>query len=307
LPDPAVPSVLRSTLSKHGFHPRKKLGQNFLVDANIAKKIISAANLFHRDVVVEIGPGAGALTRYLAKVVRTVIAVEIDRNLLPVLAETAGDLHNVKIIMGDALKVDFDKLVREKTGLDFTRGKYKVLGNLPYYISTPLIMRLLTGGFHLHSLVVMVQKEVAERITAVPGGKDYGILSVAVQFFTVPELVYKVPRTVFIPPPKVDSAIVRMRMREKPAVRVGSEEVFFAVVRAAFGKRRKTLANALQDVYPGLTKPARKKLLAEAGINPERRGETLNLIEFAAVADVLYYNFFAHVERRSGSEFYQPN
>lgn len=320
MPDPTSPSVLRSILAKHSFRPRKGLGQNFLVDANIVQKILSAADLSHRDVVVEIGPGVGALTKYLAKAVKKVIAVEIDRDLLPILAETITGLENVEVVLGDALKVNFDKMVREKTGLNFSAGGdaaagdirnvnsahntdqggfgsckgnrsmagYKVLGNLPYYISTPLIMHLLTGSFHLHSLVMMVQKEIAERITAVPGGKDYGILSVAVQFYTVPELVHKVPRTVFIPPPKVDSAVVKMYVREKPAVSVRDDNIFFAVVRAAFGKRRKTLVNALADVCPALSKTARKKLLTDAGVDPERRGETLNLAEFAALADALY-------------------
>ncbi|SHF12501.1 dimethyladenosine transferase [Desulforamulus putei DSM 12395] len=283
------PSAVREIIRAHGFKVRKALGQNFLMDANIIEKIIQSAHLTDRDLVFEIGPGLGALTRRLARSAGTVIAIELDVNLLPILQETLADFPNARVVHGDALKVDFDRLAREQTGGAFgQQGKrYKLVANLPYYITTPILMHLLTGGFNLERLVVMIQKEVADRLQASPGGKDYGSLSVAVQYYTVPEMVARVPKTVFYPAPDVDSAVIRLTRREVPPVKVTSEELFFKVVRAAFGQRRKTLLNSLTG--SGLAdRETWLEVLAEAGIEPARRGETLSLQEFAHLANVFH-------------------
>ncbi|CCO08579.1 16S rRNA (adenine(1518)-N(6)/adenine(1519)-N(6))-dimethyltransferase RsmA [Desulforamulus hydrothermalis] len=280
------PSAVREIIRAHGFKVRKALGQNFLLDANIIEKIVQAAELSREDLVFEIGPGLGTLTRRLARSAGQVIAVELDTNLLPILAETLADFPNTRVVHGDALQADFDKLAGEYAGGIFGqpgRG-YKLVANLPYYITTPLLMHLLTGGFNLQCLVVMMQKEVADRLLAPPGGKDYGSLSVAVQYYTVPEVVARVPKTVFFPAPEVDSAVVRLTRRAVPPVQVTSEALFFKVVRAAFGQRRKTLLNSLTG--SGLA--AREnwlQVLAAAGIDPARRGETLTMQEFAALAN----------------------
>lgn len=280
------PSAVRKIIQAHGFKVRKALGQNFLMDANIIEKIVRFADLTEQDLTFEIGPGLGVLTRRLARSAGRVIAVELDQNLLPILQETLADFPNAEVVHGDALKVDFDRLAEERTAGVFGRQgkKYKLVANLPYYITTPLLMHLLTNGFNLERLVVMMQREVADRLQASPGGKDYGSLSVAVQYYTVPEIVVRVPKTVFYPAPDVDSAVVRLTKREAPPVDVTSEELFFKVVRAAFGQRRKTLLNSLTG--SGLA--AREtwlEVLSKTGIDPARRGETLSLQEFADLAN----------------------
>lgn len=289
MPEFASPAEVRNILGRHGISPKKSLGQNFLVDPNIADKIISAADLDKTDLVVEIGPGLGALTARAARLAGRVIALELDHRLLPVLAETLQGLGEIEIIQGDALETNYDQLAEEKTGGAFGRhGKqYKLLANLPYYITSPLLLHLLLGRFNFSVILVMIQLEVADRLTAGPGTKDYGSLSVIVQYFTEPKILFRVPRTVFLPSPGVDSAVVRLVVRPKPAVAVQDEEFFFKVVRGAFGQRRKILLNALSAAGLGVSRENCLAALRMAGIDQRRRGETLNLAEFSSLADSL--------------------
>lgn len=273
------------------FRYRKRWGQNFLQDENIVRKIIAAAELSPADVVVEIGAGAGVLTRTLAKNAGLVIAVEIDRRLQPVLSRALNHLPNVEIIFQDALALDFDGLVKEKLSVRGRAGEggaYKIVGNLPYAITTPLLFHLLPGNFSL--LLIMVQLEVARRLVAGPASKDYGILSIAIQYYTAPEILFRVPRTVFYPRPVVDSAVVRLKRREKPAVEVPDEDLFFRLVRGAFGQRRKTICNALagSPAAPVLGRETWRQILQAAGIDPGRRGESLSMEEFAVLANVTW-------------------
>lgn len=283
------PVAVRDILNRYRLACRKSRGQNFLIDHNIAAKIVAAADLSPADLVVEIGPGLGALTTRAAGLAGRVLGVEIDRGFLLPLEEVLAGLQNVLVIQGDALEIDFDRLVQEQTEGVFGReGKrYKLLANLPYYITSPLLMRLLHEHYNLSLMVIMVQLEVAARLVAMPGSKDYGALSVAVQFFAEVKLLFRVPKTVFFPVPAVDSAVVRLVMRQRPAVPVQDEKTFFKVVRAAFGKRRKTLLNALATSDLGVDKELLKTVLRSCGINPDRRGETLCLAEFARLTDSL--------------------
>ncbi|OAT82965.1 16S rRNA (adenine(1518)-N(6)/adenine(1519)-N(6))-dimethyltransferase RsmA [Desulfotomaculum copahuensis] len=283
----ATPSAVRAVLEKYNVHLRRSLGQNFLVDANIVRKIAAAAGLEKDDLVFEIGPGTGVLTGVLATEAGRVVALEIDRSLLPVLAETLAGLDNVTVLHRDAMQADLDELAAAAAP-DAAGRPYKLVANLPYYITTPLIMRLLEKRFNISRLVVMVQLEVAARLAAAPGGKDYGALSVAVQYYTEPEMLFRVPRTVFLPRPEVDSAVVRLERRPAPAVAVPDEELFFALVRGAFGQRRKTAGNALagSGVMPGWSRAQWEQALSAAGIALGRRGETLGLAEFAALCRV---------------------
>ena len=280
------PSIVREIIQAHGFKVRKALGQNFLMDANIIEKIVAAAELTDQDLAFEIGPGLGVLTRRMARSASQVIAVELDTHLLPILQETLAEYPNASVVHGDALKVDFDKLAEDRTDGVFGQGgkSYKLVANLPYYITTPLLIHLISSGFNLERLVVMMQKEVADRLQASPGGKEYGSLSVLVQYYTLPEIVTKVPKTVFYPAPEVDSAVIRLTRRKTPPVQVANEELFFKVVRAAFGQRRKTLINSLTG--SGLAdKETWQEVLSNAGIDSARRGETLSLEEFAVLAN----------------------
>ncbi|MFZ5632192.1 MAG: 16S rRNA (adenine(1518)-N(6)/adenine(1519)-N(6))-dimethyltransferase RsmA [Bacillota bacterium] len=280
------PSAVRKLLESYNFRCRKSMGQNFLVDANIVNKIISSALLDEDDTVVEIGPGLGVITRAAAMKAKGVVALELDRGLLPILEDTLKDLSNVSIVAGDAMEADLDAVVSSaRAGYS---GPYKLIANLPYYITTPLIMRLLTGGFNISLCVIMVQQEVAERIAALPGGKEYGALSVAVQYYTEARCLFRVPATVFYPRPEVDSAVVRLLRRPKPAVGVPDEDLFFKVVRGSFGQRRKTLLNALGKVFNNIPREKLGKLLQAAGIDPGRRGETLSLTEFARITREIY-------------------
>jgi 16S rRNA (adenine1518-N6/adenine1519-N6)-dimethyltransferase len=286
--DPALPSVVKDLLQRHQFRIKKKFGQNFLIDGNIISKILSAADLNNMDIVVEIGPGVGALTYRLAKVAKQVFAVEIDRTVLPLLTETLEGLENVALIEADALKINFDRLVQERTGN--LAGGYKVVANLPYYITTPLIMHLLEGHSGVRKIIVMVQEEVARRLTASPGTKDYGALTVAANYYAAVEMAFKVPRTVFLPRPEVDSAVVSMTVREIPAVNVINQHIYFALVKATFQQRRKTLLNALSSMDKDLPKDRWLGILRQADIDPVRRGETLNIQEFARLADAYTIN-----------------
>ncbi|QDR83272.1 16S rRNA (adenine(1518)-N(6)/adenine(1519)-N(6))-dimethyltransferase RsmA [Sporomusa termitida] len=271
----AQKDVTLHILKTFGIHMSKRLGQNFLIDSNVVAGIVAAAKLTPGDAVLEIGPGIGTLTQGLAEAGAAVTAIELDRRLLDVLAKTLAGYDNVKVIHGDILKIDISREINQE--------KYKVVANLPYYITTPIIMKFLEDRLPIDILVTMVQKEVAERMVAVPGGKDYGALSVAVQYYTQPEIMFLVPPRSFIPAPAVESAVIRCTVRSEPPIQVASEKMFFRVVKAAFAQRRKTLANSLKA--GGLDKDEIIQVLEQAGIDGRRRGEQLSLAEFAAIAN----------------------
>jgi 16S rRNA (adenine1518-N6/adenine1519-N6)-dimethyltransferase len=286
--DIAMPSQVKALMAKHHLRCRKSLGQNFLVDGNIVNKIVGSVGLAGDDTVVEIGPGLGVLTRVAAEAAGKVMAVEIDRNLVSVLGETLSGLDNVEVVNRNALEVDFDRLVYGDRAGAGANKPYLILANLPYYITTPLILHILNGGFNYKLMVIMIQQEVARRLDASPGGKDYGALTVAVGYHARVEYLFRVPPTVFIPRPEVDSAVVRLSRREKPAVDVMDEKLFFKVVRGAFGQRRKTILNALGSAFQSPGREALAGILNDSGIDPGRRGETLSLEEFAGVTNRLY-------------------
>jgi 16S rRNA (adenine1518-N6/adenine1519-N6)-dimethyltransferase len=282
------PAHVDALLRRHGLRPRKRWGQNFLIDRNTLTNVMRAAQVDADDAILEIGPGLGTLTRELALSARRVVAVEIDPLLEAILrAETLADLANVEVIRADALEMDLSELLGSGATADAPQARrWKAVANIPYYITTPLIERLLAMKGRLERIVLMVQREVAGRLTAAPGSEEYGSLSVFVQYHTVPEVTARVSRNAFLPPPAVDSAIVRLRIRDQPAVTVRDESLFFQVVRAAFGQRRKTLLNALSTVS-GLAREGAGSALAAAGIAPARRGETLALADFARLADAV--------------------
>ncbi|MCZ8517538.1 16S rRNA (adenine(1518)-N(6)/adenine(1519)-N(6))-dimethyltransferase RsmA [Paenibacillus filicis] len=283
--DIASPKRTNDLLRKHNLTLKKSLGQNFLVDPNILNKIVSAADLDASKGALEIGPGIGALTQQLAKIAGRVVAVEIDQRLLPLLQETLEGYPQATVVLGDVLKVDLRALIKEQfQGV----SKISVVANLPYYVTTPILMKLLEEKLPLEHIVVMIQKEVADRMAAPPGGKDYGSLSIAVQYYCEPEIVTIVPHTVFIPQPNVDSAVIKLTVRERPPVEVEDEAFFFDVVQASFTQRRKTIYNNLAAKYfTKETKPQLEGLLHEAGIEPSRRGETLSMEEYARLSRVL--------------------
>ncbi|OME86403.1 MULTISPECIES: 16S rRNA (adenine(1518)-N(6)/adenine(1519)-N(6))-dimethyltransferase RsmA [Paenibacillus] len=284
--DISTPRRTKEIISRHGFSFKKSLGQNFLIDQNILYKIVEAAGLDEDKGALEIGPGIGALTEKLAQTAGTVTAVEIDQRLIPILREVLEPYENVKVHHGDVLKVDLHELFRQ----DFAGvSKVSVVANLPYYVTTPILMKLLEEKLPLENIVVMIQKEVAERMAAAPGSKDYGSLSIAVQYYSEPKLVCIVPHTVFIPQPNVASAVIRLAVREQPPVSVEDEGFFFEVVQASFAQRRKTIANNLKSrFFPGEGRERLEQLLKEAGIEPSRRGETLSIEEYARLSNILY-------------------
>lgn len=282
--DVASPKRTRELIEKYGFSFKKSLGQNFLIDQNILQKIVSAAGLDKTKGALEIGPGIGALTQRLAAAAGAVTAVEIDDRLIPILRDVLADSPHVHIEHGDVLKLDLRKLMADRfEGMDGV----SVVANLPYYVTTPILMKLLEEKLPLEHIVVMIQKEVAERMAARPGGKEYGSLSVAVQYYSVPELVCMVPHTVFIPQPNVDSAVIKLTVRNKPAVTVADEAHFFRTVQACFAQRRKTLYNNLTAFVGKQRRELLGPLLDGLNINPSRRGETLSLEEFAALSGAL--------------------
>lgn len=252
---------------------KKHLGQNFLYNPSILKRIIEVAKLDHDDLVVEIGPGPGTLTRLLAEKVEMVIAIELDDKLYERLKAGLAVYNNIEFILGDALAYPYENL-----------PAFKVVANIPYYITTPIIFRLLETKNNLKSMTLTVQKEVAERIAANPGGKDYGVLSIMVQYYAMPALKFIIPKEAFKPVPKVDSAVIQLKMREKPAVGVRDENIFFSVVKTAFSQRRKMLSNSLKGLNPDAG-----KWLDRAGIDPKRRPETLSIEEFATLANTFDY------------------
>ncbi|MFM9281700.1 16S rRNA (adenine(1518)-N(6)/adenine(1519)-N(6))-dimethyltransferase RsmA [Paenibacillus jiagnxiensis] len=283
--DIATPRRTKEIIQRHGFSFKKSLGQNFLIDQNILQKIVDAAGLDETKGALEIGPGIGALTERLARSAKRVTAVEIDQRLLPILDEVLAPYDRVRVRHGDVLKLDLKGVFAE----DFADvDKVSVVANLPYYVTTPILMKLLEDKLPLENIVVMIQKEVAERMAASPGSKDYGSLSIAVQYYSEPELVCIVPHTVFIPQPNVESAVIRLRVRPKPPVQVPDEQHFFEVVQAAFAQRRKTIANNLKSrFFTKENKDALEPLLRSAGIEPSRRGETLSIGEFARLSTLL--------------------
>ncbi|KXG74143.1 16S rRNA (adenine(1518)-N(6)/adenine(1519)-N(6))-dimethyltransferase RsmA [Thermotalea metallivorans] len=278
------PKVTKEIVERYGFKFSKSLGQNFLIDENILYKIIDGAEISKEDGVIEIGPGIGTLTQVLAERAGKVVAVEIDKNLLPILEETLREADNVEVIHQDVLKLDLHGLIRDK----FEGKPVKVIANLPYYVTTPIIMKFLEERIPVSSMVVMIQKEVADRMQAKPGTKDYGALSVAVQYYCEPRMITKVPKSVFIPQPKVESTVIQLKVLENPKVKVKDERLLFDIVRAAFGKRRKTLLNALSSSNLGLDKEKIKEILSKSNIQEERRGETLTIEEFAYLADCIF-------------------
>lgn len=267
--------VTNHILHRFKLRADKKLGQNFLIDENIVRNIVAAAELSDKDTVLEVGPGIGTLTQGLAESGAAVVAVELDKRLLPVLDTTLEGYDNVRIVNGDILQVD----IMQTVGVD----EFKVCANLPYYITTPIIFALLEKRLPMERLVAMVQKEVAERMAAKPGGKDYGALSVAIQYYTEPEIAFIVPPSSFIPAPSVDSAVIVCKHREKPPVEVCDEALFFRVVKAAFSLRRKMLNNSLKNM--GIKGEQVAKWLELAGVDGKRRAETLSLEDFAALTN----------------------
>lgn len=272
-------------IQKYQFRFQKKYGQNFLIDPHVLEKIIAEARITKEDCVIEIGPGIGTMTQYLAESAGEVIAIEIDKNLIPVLEETLSAYENVTIINEDVLKLDIAKLVEEKN-----QGKpIKVVANLPYYITTPIVMGLLESRVPLHSITIMVQKEVADRMQEGPGSKDYGALSLAVQYYARPEIVANVPPNCFIPRPNVGSAVIRLTRHEKPPVEVKDERFMFDLIRASFNQRRKTLVNGLGNATKlNLKKEQITEALETLGLSPTIRGEALCLEQFAMLSNLLY-------------------
>ena len=271
-------------IKKYEFCFQKKFGQNFLIDGHVLDKIIAGAGVTKDDMVLEIGPGIGTMTQYLAEAAGKVVAVEIDRTLLPILQETLADYDNVKVIHADVLSLDLEKLVQEENG-----GRpIKVVANLPYYITTPIIMALFEQHVPLANVTVMVQKEVAARMKSGPGSKDYGALSLAVQYYAEPYIVANVPCNCFMPRPNVDSAVIRLTRYEEPPVQVKDEKMLFKIIRASFNQRRKTLQNGLNNSSElNFTKDQIAAAIAEAGFSPSVRGEALTLEQFAQLADLL--------------------
>lgn len=279
-------SVTKAVLERHGFTFKKSFGQNFLTDTNILQKIVDTAEIDDQVNVIEIGPGIGALTEFLAERAAEVMAFEIDHRLVPILADTLRDFDNVTVVNEDILKVDLAQHIQNFKNPDLP---IKVVANLPYYITTPILMHLIESGIPFSEFVVMMQKEVADRISAQPNTKAYGSLSIAVQYYMTAKVAFIVPRTVFVPAPNVDSAILKMVRRPEPAVEVEDESFFFKVSKASFTHRRKTLWNNLTG-YFGKTEEVKDKLtkaLDQAGLSPSVRGEALSLEEFASLADAL--------------------
>ena len=271
-------------IQKYEFMFQKKFGQNFLIDTHVLEKIISAAGITKNDCVLEIGPGIGTMTQYLAENAGHVVAVEIDRNLIPILKETLADYDNVTVINEDILRVDIKALAEEYNG-----GKpIKVVANLPYYITTPIIMGLFESGVPIDNITVMVQKEVADRMKEGPGSKDYGALSLAVQYYAEPEIVANVPPNCFIPRPNVGSAVIRLTRHKEMPVEVKDPALMFKIIRASFNQRRKTLQNGLGNA-PELpyTKEQIAAAIAEMGLTPTIRGEASSLAQFAQLSDIL--------------------
>lgn len=275
------PKYVKEIIEKYGFRFSKSLGQNFLIDGNVVRNIVKGANITKEDYVLEIGPGIGTLTEELALNAKKVVSVELDNSLLPVLEETLSDYENVEIVHGDILEVDINKLIDEKLG----GGPVKVVANLPYYVTTPIIGKLLEENLNMDSITVMIQKEVADRMVAKHGTKTYGALSVFVNFYTDPEIILKVPKTVFMPQPKIDSAVIKLKIKEElPNI---DREQFFKVVKAGFSKRRKTILNSLSSYGFDIDKEIIKSSLEKANVKAETRAENISLEDFINISTIL--------------------
>lgn len=279
-----TPSATKEIINKYSFAFQKKFGQNFLIDSNVLESIIRGAEITKDDFVLEIGPGIGTMTQYLCEAARQVVAVEIDKMLIPILEDTLSEYDNVEVINQDVLKVDIKSLAEEKNN-----GKpIKVVANLPYYITTPIIMGLFESGVPIDSITIMVQKEVADRMQTGPGSKDYGALSLAVQYYAIAKVILNVSATCFMPRPNVDSAVIKLTRHKEPTVNVADEKLMFKIIRASFNQRRKTLQNGLYNSSE-LRIPKEKTVAAleEMGLTPTIRGEKLSLEEFALLSDIL--------------------
>ena len=272
----------KEVVQKHNFKFSKSLGQNFLIDTNVIDRILEGARVKEGDYVIEVGPGIGTLTKEMGRSAEKVVAIEIDKTLIPILEETLADFPNIEVINQDILKVNVQELVKEK----LNGGPVKLVANLPYYITTPIVMKFLEEDIPVTDIVVMVQKEVADRMNAKPNTKDYGALSVAVQYYCDTEIVAKAPRHMFMPQPNVDSTVIGLHVREEQIYHVDNEDVFFKTVKASFGQRRKTLLNSLGGLG-FLSKDQIKEALKEANIDEKRRGETLSIEEFASLSNAV--------------------
>ena len=272
----------KEVVQKHNFKFSKSLGQNFLIDTNVIDRILEGARVKEGDYVIEVGPGIGTLTKEMGRTAKKVVAIEIDKTLIPILEETLADFPNIEVINQDILKVDVQELVKEK----LNGGPVKLVANLPYYITTPIVMKFLEEDIPVTDIVVMVQKEVADRMNAKPNTKDYGALSVAVQYYCDTEIVAKAPRHMFMPQPNVDSTVIGLHVREEQIYHVDNEDIFFKTVKASFGQRRKTLLNSLGGLG-FLSKDQIKEALKEANIDEKRRGETLSIEEFASLSNAV--------------------
>ena len=270
----------KEVVNKHNFKFSKSLGQNFLIDDNVIDRILEGARLSETDKIIEVGPGIGTLTIEMGKVAENVVSIEIDKTLIPILKETLADLDNVEVVNEDILKVDVQGLIKEK----LNGGPVKLVANLPYYITTPIVMKFLEEDIPVTDIVVMVQKEVADRMNAQPSTKDYGALSVAVQYYCDTEIVAKAPRHMFVPQPNVDSIVIGLHVRDEKKYIVDNEDIFFKTVKASFGQRRKTLLNSLGGLG-FLSKDQIKEALKAANIDEKRRGETLSIDEFANLSN----------------------
>ncbi len=280
----ASPRETKAIIDSYSFSFQKKFGQNFLVDSNVLENIIEKAGITEDDLVLEIGPGIGTMTQYLCESAREVVAIEIDETLIPILNYTLEDYDNVEIINDDALKTDIEKIVKKKNG-----GKpIKVVANLPYYITTPIIMGLLEGKAPIESITIMVQKEVAERMQTGPGSKDYGALSLAVQYYADANILMTVPASCFMPRPKVDSSVIKLDIYDKPPADVCDEEMMFKIIRASFNQRRKTLVNGLKNASNlPFTKEEIEESIEKLGEDVRVRGEKLTLEQFAKLTNIL--------------------
>ncbi|MFN2927475.1 16S rRNA (adenine(1518)-N(6)/adenine(1519)-N(6))-dimethyltransferase RsmA [Lachnospiraceae bacterium YH-ros2228] len=278
------PTYMRAVLDRYGFTFKKKFGQNFLTNDQVLDDICDAAEITKEDFVLEIGPGIGTLTQVLSERAGHVLAVELDSKLLPILDDTLAFCRNTEVLNQDILKVDLDQIAEEKN-----QGRpFKVVANLPYYITTPILLQLLTGHAPVESITVMVQKEVAERMQAGPGSKDYGALSLAIQYYTDPEYICTVTPDNFIPRPKVDSAVITLRIRKEPKVQARDEKLLFELIRAAFSQRRKTLLNSLSNArISDISKEDVRQALLAMGLDEGIRGEKLSLEDFARLSDLL--------------------
>lgn len=282
--DLTSPSTIQEIRDRHNFQLSKSLGQNFITDRHVLEQIIDGAEIGKEDLVIEIGPGIGVLTAEAAETAARVVAIEIDSRLIPVLEETLSSFDNVEVLNRDILKTDLKEIIRnERENGSFT-GAVRIIGNLPYYITTPIIMKILEEAVPADSITIMMQKEVADRIRSGPGGKTYGAISVAVQYYCDVEKVASVPKEVFVPRPKVDSTVLTLKPRAEKKVQLTDEKTFFSCVRAAFAQRRKTLLNSLSSAG-GMDKDEVRRVLETLGIDPGRRAETLSIEEFGQLAN----------------------